>query len=89
MKPQLKAKELKEKIGNFEHEKDMVILIFEYQKGRLSQAIECWKQQHSDLHEIFGWLAVCNKDEYVLQVAKSIKEKIANLEEAIKIGESK
>jgi hypothetical protein len=85
MKPQNKAKELKERFkSNF-----IDMTGRHVDEAKLSQAIECWKQQHSDLHEIFGWLAVCNKDEYVLQVAKSIKEKIANLEEAIKIGEGK
>jgi hypothetical protein len=58
-------------------------------RTRLNQAIECWKDEIKDLEEIFNWLAVCNKDEYVLQVSKSIKEKIANLEETIKLGEGK
>jgi hypothetical protein len=83
MKLQDKAKELKEKSINGGMGYQIV------HEAKLSQVIECWKQQHADLHEIFGWLAVCNKDEYVLQVSKSIKEKIANLEETIKLGEEK
>lgn len=39
----------------------------------------------NSLEEIFGWLAVCNKDENVLRLAKIIKEKIKDLQEAINI----